>query len=148
MWVTEKWQISSNFEINFIFLLFSEYFCLLRFLRLALNPKSSLFRTYKTWWNNIHPILLLKHGDWHHMANLGGSLTFGRNSNLCSSVLSGRANNPRKDRCSDLQPAFCNLPSCLRLAKVPLKFTRSSCKRCRRGSGLILGKIPTKKKQF
>ena len=48
MWVAEKWQISSNFEINFIFLLFSEYFCLLRFLRLALNPKSSLFRTYKS----------------------------------------------------------------------------------------------------
>ena len=49
------------------------------------------------------------------MANLGGSLTFGRNSDLCSSVPSRRANNPRKDRCSNLQPAFCNLPPCLRL---------------------------------
>ena len=75
------------------------------------------------------------------MANLGGSLTFGRNSDLCSSVPSRRANNPRKDRCSDLQPAFCNLPSCLRLAKAALKFTGSVYKVCRRGSGVVLGKI-------
>ena len=116
-----------------------------RFLRLALNPKSSLFVPTKTWCHNIHPVLLLKHGDWHHMANLGGSLTFGGNSDLCSSVPSRRANNPRKDRCSDLQPAVCNLPSCVRLAKTALKFTRYGYKVCRRGSGVVLGKISKKK---
>ena len=82
------------------------------------------------------------------MANLGGSLTFGWNSDLCSSVPSRRANNPRKDRCSDLQPAFCNLPSCLRLAKTALKFTRYGYKVCRRGSGVVLGKISKRKNSF